>query len=252
MVRKKKQAEETPNLPKFNLGSGDQGVTQEEFDEQSEKEKGGKVFAPGRYSLKVKSCEFHQMMEKDKTWAGYIFKFVGANGKEISDYIMVPTTGKVYFGKEDSKGRTFPFRKLRIFMAALGVDLTVDNKTEVVPEYFGDPEKFVGMDVEVDIGFNKYYAKYVAEEGEDPYFMVVSPDGKELTDDEGDVVTFDDREAAVAYGAERKITVETFPSITQYHEVNQEPKKKPAAKKSKTATKKKEETQKSDKTDGDW
>lgn len=184
--------------PSFNLAQGNLDIkNEEEFQEQAAKETGGKALQPGNYTLKIQNPDFHPNKETgsiyckgDPTWFNVKVELVAADGeRSLRHWVQVPTQ-KVRFGQ---KGTLFVFKKLKEFMAALGEDLTVDNLATVVPKYFNDPKALEGKEVDADVG---YEGDYIEPAGNGQFRIVK---GGEAYQEDGETVTFPDRDAARNY-----------------------------------------------------
>jgi hypothetical protein len=207
-------------------------VSEEEFATASER-KGGAFFEPGNYDLLLAQVRFLKMAEKDPSWASFELiltdgkaalhevpckpipgqppktKVVakdaaGKDVKSIKHFLYVPTQ-KVTYGEKQS---TFMFVKFREFMAALGETVTCDKAgLSIIPKYFKDPARLAGISLNVDIGYDGPYAKYVAKDE----YKLIGADGKEVCDD-----VFASKQAAEAEAANRGLTLSNFVNVMKF------------------------------------
>lgn len=202
--------------PKFNLSAGNLGVaSQEELDQKMNEKSGGKGFAPGNYDLQIVQADFHKNKDSgsifcdgDPTWFNVLIVAEGAEGRQTKYWLQVPTSS-LKFGKKQT---FFVFKKFSEFMAAIGVPVTTDNVSKVVPQYFSAPsDSLVGRKFNCDIG---YEGSHVAKQEDGSY--VINNKGKAVTGDDGEVMAFPDvgSAKAIAEGLGIKLT---FPNITKFN-----------------------------------
>lgn len=205
------------NIPKFELGSTN--LTEEQFKDAIEPQSKGKGFAPGNYKLKITETQYHVNKEtgsvmngNDPTWLTVSMVLLGAEGRNKKHFLMVPTKSIVFKGR-DGKETTFLFQKLTEFMAALGIYLDSKNYAAVISAYFSPQglEKLNGQDISVDVGFTGPYVQYVAQ-GQFQLVINGQPYGEG-----GEVKTFADSDAVVAFGASMNKKVQKFPEIVKFH-----------------------------------
>lgn len=210
------------------LGKFVNEVSVDKINEDIEKEGNGLNFlTPGTHTLVIKELEYHKNKDsgkitctKDVTWFNVKASLETEDGKSKDIYLQIPTT-KLMYNEANSKKPYFVFRKLSEFMAAVGVELTADNVSEVVPAFFsGDgvalatPEKLVGQTVTLDIG---YSANSIQRTDEGTYNAYVK--NKPLLGADGKVLEFADPDAAQIKAAELGIAKELqrFPDVTKIH-----------------------------------
>jgi hypothetical protein len=216
---------------KFNFSNP--GINSEEDFKTASELKGGSFFEPGNYDLVLAQVTFKKMAEKDPSWASFELvltdgkatlhevparpvpgqppktKLVakdaaGKDVKSIKHYLSVPTQ-KVTYGEKQS---TFMFVKFREFMAALGESITCDKDgLSKIPKYFKDPAKLVGTVLNVDIGYDGPYAKYVAKDE----YKLIGADGKEVSDD-----VYPSKQAAEAGAADKGMTLVGFVNVMKF------------------------------------
>jgi hypothetical protein len=207
-------------------------VSEEEFAAAAEK-KGGAFFEPGNYDLIVNQIRYLEMAKKDPSWASFEITLTdgkatlhevpckpvpgqppktklvakdaaGKDVKSIRHFLYVPTQ-KVTYGEKQS---TFMFVKFREFMAALGETITCDKAgLSIIPKYFKDPAKLQGVVLNVDIGYDGPYAKFVAKDD----YRLAGADGKNICED-----AFSSRQAAEAEAANRGIALSNFVNVLKF------------------------------------
>lgn len=151
------------SLPKFDFSSmqlDDSGL-----DEMiaADKKANKQFFKPGNHEVKVKGLEYKGTVESDPTWHKYRVVYEGTFNKEISDLVMIPSKDVVMVTKDGEKS-TYPFRKLKDQMAAVGVDLKLANLGATLDKYFGKEQALVGKDLRFEVAYAGPHVKYVGKD----------------------------------------------------------------------------------------
>jgi hypothetical protein len=193
------------DMPKFNFSNLDVKSEKElETLRKSEQDAQSRFFAPGNYSLKVVAAELHKNKDtgaitcSDPTWFNVKLTLADANDRRKDLYLQVPTSTVSY---QTRKGpSTFMFTKFQEVMAGLGVTVLVENLGTVVPKYFGDLTSLVGLDVNVDIGYDR--KDTFAEKLDNGQWIIKAKEKIVLDPSTNAPVVFPDRNSAKAYAAE--------------------------------------------------
>ena len=182
--------------PVFNF---DGNLTSEDeinqmMEEAEQRSGGGSIFRPGKHSLVVSSVELKGVAKADPAWMKVLIRFNGMekeSGKKITSWVLVPTTGRLTYSKNDGENSIYPFKNLTETMAALGVTLTRDNVGSLVPELFAPANlgALVGKTCVSEIGYKGTYAQGVKSDDGTKQCQLVKGD-KVLKDDTGTVILF--------------------------------------------------------------
>jgi hypothetical protein len=195
----------------------DLGITEEEF--QVQEAKMGtfepKFFDPGNYDLKILSATLEGMDQKDPTWARVTVEIGEVGGRKIKHFLKVPTRSVKYDG---GKQPLFFFKQFREFMAGIGEVVLCDEKSlgKLLPKYFKNLEKLVGLPVNIDIGYRGAYIKYLAK------------DEWALCKRNGDTIvpqTFPNRDEAEIEAIKLGLKIEKYVNVIKFNECPQPAKK---------------------------
>lgn len=191
-------------MPKFNFTNLDVKSEAELAEiRKGEQDAGSKFFSPGNYSLKVIEASIHANREtgsihcSDPTWFNVKLTLGDVNGRTKDLYLQVPTSSVLYQTKKGPS--TFMFTKFQETLAGLGITVLVANLGTVIPKYFTNPTALVGLDINVDIGYDRKdtFAERLAT-GE----WIIKSKDQIVSDAEQKPVVFPDRNSAKVYAAE--------------------------------------------------
>ena len=202
----------------------------------------GNFLGVGTHTLKVKAVDLHKNRDtqsifcaNDKTFFNVRVTLADEQDRSKDIFLQIPTS-KLTYNETNSKAPFYVFRNLCKFMAGIGVDLSVETVSTVIPTFFAtdgnsllNPEKMIRQKITVDIGFSGNHIR----RNEDGTFSIVVKK-KALLEENGKDMEFATADAAAIEGASLGyVKLARFPEITTYHQgeyVSQEkPKPKLAA-----------------------
>lgn len=194
-------------IPKFNFKS----QFSEDDIKKTETAKVSKVYAPGTYELIIINAEYKGPMKGDPTWINLELTLGGADSRSIRYFLGVPTASPLY-NKEGLKPehKLFMFHKFRDFLRGIGEDPAVGKLGKILDKLFKDPIALNGVEVKVDIGYNKPHLRMNPETKE---FVMMNAKGTEALSEQ----TFKDRDSAIAHGIENGVVLQLFPEILKFH-----------------------------------
>ena len=207
-------------LPKFELDSSTEFANEEEFQAELKKSTTtNSIFSPGIYDVKIVDAFYDKPCASDKTFQGYVINLAGAQGKKIGMYLNVPTT-KWRFGKKESM---FPTSKVTKFLHAIGIpEESLQTKIDVmenIKNVFSSLEgleSLEGKELTVSIGYNRPYIQWVDKDDEgNNRYEICMKNAPSLRDSEGNVLFFNDRDAAINYAENEKIAIQKFPDVLE-------------------------------------
>ena len=192
-------------MPKFNFRSS---FSEEEVRKTEDSRAGGEYLGPGQHDVKIKAAEFKKMMVGDPTWASYMITLEDASGKPLKHFVSVPTKDITYNKPGiEPRAKMMFFHKLRDFFRAIGVDPDIDNVGQNITQLFGVPERLVGAELTVTVGYRGAHLQYSSDG-----ISIVSKNGTKITDE-----LFKDKDSATAAAAEQGLVIERFAEVTRLH-----------------------------------
>lgn len=203
------------NLPKFNF-SDCSIQSDEQLDAELAKSAGNsKFFQPGRHEVKVKSVEFRKINERDPNWADLEVVLEGTGEKTIKDFISVPLKDVKF--RNNGKESLWPFKKVKQFCEAHGVELSISALTDGLNAVFRNPA-LVGAAVVAEIGYRKGYVKYMGKrDNGEKIYQLIDKDGNAVRSGaDQPAVEFADFDAALNYAEDQKIPVDKYVSVLKY------------------------------------
>jgi hypothetical protein len=206
-------------MPKFDF-SQCEIATDEELEAELGKtaeHTGPKYFEPGKYDVVIEDVDFLGHAEKDPSWGKLSLTFKGVKDRTIRGMVLLPFS-KIHYG---AKKTTFPFKKFRSFCQAIGVTVTRDNIEQVLKQTFSKPEKLKGVQLSIEVGYEKGYIRYAGKNVEgDKQYKLYTQDGNVVCGSHnGQPLLFPDFPSAEAYAAENKIVIDKFPQVTGYSSI---------------------------------
>lgn len=197
------------SLPKFDFSK--MNLTDDQLNEQLKGDQKKSFFKPGKHEVKIVGIEYKGAVESDATWHKYRILFEGTYNKEISDLMMVPTSNVIL---NTSKGEqsSYPYRKLKDFMTAVGVELSLTNLGEVLSKAFGEKSNLVGKDLAIECAYDGIHVKFQGKDatGNNKY-QLVNKREEPLYDQ-----VFADHKSANEFGKKEGLEVEGFVDIMRY------------------------------------
>lgn len=168
-------------------------------------------FKPGKHEVEITSVEYKGAVESDDTWHKFRVVFQGTFGKEISELFLVPTKD-VILNTKDGEKSAYPYRKLKDFMSAVGVELSLTTLGATLGKYFGEKSQLVGMNLSIETAFTGPHVKYMGkdEAGNNTYQIVNRRE--EAIDD----AVFADYASAKKAAEDLGIALKGFVDVTKY------------------------------------
>jgi hypothetical protein len=179
----------TKTAPSFSFKSDHLQLTDDQLKKAESGEFGSKYMDQGVHSVKIIEAGWHEGKDTkttacraDPTWHNLKVVYENGSGEIFTQYLQVPTS-KLTFTVISKKGKVqesaFMFVKFRSFCAGLGElaspDANVMNK--LMKKLFAKPEKLVGKEVEITLGYRGCYLSYLEGRGDDATFAIMNKDG---------------------------------------------------------------------------
>jgi hypothetical protein len=175
--------------PKFDFKSDSLQLTDAELAKAESGEFGSKFMDRGVHSVKIIEAGWHEGKDSkstacasDPTWHNLKVVYENGSGETYNHYLQIPTS-KLTFTITTKKGKVmesaFMFVKFRAFCAGLGELATPDAKvmSSLIKKFFVKPEKLVGKEMEITLGYRGCYLLYLEGSGEDATYSIMNKDG---------------------------------------------------------------------------
>jgi hypothetical protein len=194
----------TFEMPKFNV-KAKADVTQADVLASQEK---SKYLGAGNHDVKVDQIEA-KGPASDPAWFKVRVSMAGLNDAKVNTTLLVPVSSLKYKG---SKGPTlFPLVKLQQFFRAVGEDAGTDNIYALCDKYFAKG-KLKGATLNLDIGYNALYAKFVGED----VFQLTNTNGTPWADTDGNIPVLASRDECKAYALANNLVFQEYSEILKY------------------------------------
>lgn len=205
----------TSSLPRFDFSGmtlkDDSELDSVLKDSQGQREE--KYFKPGKHEVQIVASEYLGTTESDDTWGKYSVTMEGTGGKLIKDTVMVPFRDITIYRKKDGSTSTFPAKKIRMFLEALGASVTIKTLGDTLKSYFGKDNALVGLNLAIEVAYQGNHVKYLGKDpAGEPTVGLVSRRGDRI---EGTPV-FKSYAEANEYAAANSIAVKRFPDVDRY------------------------------------
>lgn len=125
---------------------------------------------------KLVLLDIKQGKEDNEGWVNYTFNFKPVEKEykfNLNFYLDIPTKN-IYVN--NSKNKLLKFWFVQQFYAALGLELTLDNYKEKLPELFNDINSLVGVEVDAELVYSGYYIRYNSLENGNANYTVCYQD----------------------------------------------------------------------------
>ena len=163
-----------------------------------------KFLNPGLHSVKIKEVTDKGPFSTDPTWFMLRVVFEDATGRTINTIVPIPTVS-VYYNE-----KTWAYKKFVKFCVAVGLEVDVKNLKALLIARFDKLEPFLGMDVEVQVGYEGWYPHFVAKD----VYELRNPQGEPAKTEDDLVHQFTNRAEACMFG---RVTISK--KVTEFAEV---------------------------------
>ena len=174
---------------KFSFTKSNLGLTQEEVIKAEENKGGGSRFMdPGVHSVKIVEADFHKNRDtqltsckSDPTWHNIKVVYENGAGQRHNHYVQIPTSKLTFTvnGQKGPKESAFMFVKFRQFCAGIGevADIDATKLGALMNKYFATPNKLVGKNLEITLGYQGAYLSYMEGRGDEAAYAIMNKDG---------------------------------------------------------------------------
>jgi hypothetical protein len=182
----------TKIAPSFSFKSEHLQLTDEQLKQAESGELGSRYMDQGVHAVKIIEAVWHEGKETkstacaaDPTWHNLKVIYENGSGETYTQYLQVPTS-KLTFTSVSKKGKVmesaFMFVKFRSFCAGLGELASPDAAlmTKLMKKLFAKPEKLVGKELEITLGYKGCYTSYLEGKGDEATFAIMNKDGSIL------------------------------------------------------------------------
>ncbi len=76
---------------------------------------------------------------------------------------MIPFKDITSYKTKDGKNSAFPGRKIKMFLEAIGVDVTISTLGDTLKTYFGKDNALVGLNVAIEVAYEGTHVKYLGK-----------------------------------------------------------------------------------------
>lgn len=152
-------------LPKFdfsNMGVKTDKAFEDALARDRKPAREDKHFRPGRHEVQIKSSTYVGLAS-DPTWAKYRIVLEGTGGKTLSETLLVPLVDIMAFKAKSGNNTLFPAQKIKNFLEALGVKVSLATLGDTLKQYFGADNALAGLNIAVDVGHEGIHAKFVGK-----------------------------------------------------------------------------------------
>lgn len=198
-------------MPTFDFSKSSIKTT-EELEAATPTRNSDKYFRSGNHEVVIEDVEYRGSAKNDVNWGNLAITYLGAGGKTIKDFVLIPFATLTY----GEKKTTFPFKKLQGLVAGLGLQLTPETLPEVMNTLFSKPEVLKGLHVGIDVGYPGAYLKFSRNGNNESVCNIMQKDGTLLADAGGAVIGFSDRDSALAYAEQKGLRVDSYASVIGY------------------------------------
>lgn len=178
--------------PVFNFKSDSLQLTDADVEKAELGEFGSKFMDQGVHPVKIIEASWHvgkdtgtTACKSDPTWHNLKIVYENGAGQTFKHFFQVPTS-KLTFTITRQNGQVqesaFMFLKFRSFCAGLGELATPDAKVmnALMKKFFAKPEKLIGKELEITLGYQGCHLQYVSGKGDDAQYSIMNKDGSIL------------------------------------------------------------------------